>query len=83
MRTGIPSARVSEKSAKPLLQKHKTFSKVMNKLHNCNVLGKSRSYWGFSSVASPCNGRIPVRCTADPGKHLMVHSMEKGKKEQH
>ena len=73
---------VSEKSAKPLLQKHETVSKTVNKLHNCNVAGKSRSDQGFSSVASPCNGRISVKCPADPGKHIMPHSMEKDKKEQ-
>lgn len=32
--------------------------------------------------ATPCNGRISVKCPADPGKHVMPHSMEKDKKEQ-
>lgn len=73
---------ISEKSAKSLLQKHKTVSKIVNTLHNCNVGGKSKSGQGFSSLASPCNGRISIKCPADLEKYVMPDSTENDKKEQ-
>lgn len=70
------------KAAKLLLLKRKTVSKIVSKLHTCNVVRKSRSDPGFSSVAGPCSCRVSVKCPAAPGKHLMPHSMEKDRKEQ-
>lgn len=64
--TRIPSMCILEKSTQPLLQKHKTIFEIANKLHSSNVAGKAKSDQGFSSIASPSNGKISVNCPADP-----------------
>lgn len=68
--TRIPSMRILEKSTQRLLRKHKTVSEIANKPHSSNVAGKAKSDQGFSSIASPPNGKISVNCPADPENQL-------------